>query len=546
MKISIKYNYKSVALTLCLLTLFSSAWAQTPGSNQKAKTVIHEKCLYHFDDLQRKQTWTESYNSAGLHFIDFKSSSYIEAYMNKNSGPLVKYYESDNSFDFGLRTASYTKINKTTFYGKIDYNNFRGKNMTNSGLVYPERYLLQVADDVPGKKLWESYELSGGLATELSKRLLFGFQVNYEAGQLAKVKDLRHKTRHLDFEVTSGLIYRVGNFNIGANYYYRKFHEKVEFSKISDEEKIFTGYVYKGLWYGLFNRWNISTLILERPFTDVVQGGSFQIEYQKENLRFLNELTYKVQDGLTGPGADKAYSQNEGEIFEYKGVAQYEQDRIRHYLKVNTRYTDAVNYDKVYNQERIGGIYVVFYYGLNKTHERRTFDVNAEYELALGKHKCAPEWNFTAGYNFSSRSAVSSLVHPYYFSQDINITAGYGKINKNFLMKKGMVDLSFMGAYSSGSGTKQEQHVSSLFTGVLSEDLIPSQRVDLLNREYEFLTKGKFIGEFGVRISKFASTKNSVGSVYLDAKYSFTTASDIKYHTGSNAGMFSLALGYSF
>ena len=212
MKLKLKYIIS--VLFLCQFSFVQSITGQVK---------VQEKSMYHFDDLQRKQNWTGSYNAAGLHFIDFSNSSYMEAYMEKNDGPFVKYYESDNSINFGLRTASYTKYKKTVYYGKIDYNNFIGQNMTWSGLINPERYLLLVADDIPAEKAKESYKISSGFSTPLAKNLLLGVTFNYEVANLSKRKDLRHETDLLDIEVCGGLVYQTRWLNIGANYYYRKF-----------------------------------------------------------------------------------------------------------------------------------------------------------------------------------------------------------------------------------------------------------------------------------------------------------------------------------
>jgi hypothetical protein len=380
----------------------------------------------------------------------------------------------------------------------------------------------------------------------LHENLFFGLQINYEAAMLAKRKDLRHRTDLLDFETTAGLMYKTEMFNVGLNYYYRKFHEKVEFSKIADDELLYTGYLFKGLWFGMIDIWNQRELNLSRSFIDVIQGGSLQVEFVKDYFRFHNEFTYKFKDGLSGPGIDRAYTQNEGTTLEYKGIAQYELDNMRHYLKIKTNYTDAVNYDKVSNTENIGGISTVIQYGRNKAFAKRSFDMSAEYELALGKFKCSPEWNFKAGYQYSSYSAVSSLVVPFYFTQEVNITTGYGKVNKNFLMQKGMIDLSLMGGYSMGNGDRLKMHTAAGASNQISDEIVPKQKVEMLKREYEYMTKGKLLGEVGFRYSKFVMKNRTAGSIYLDTKYSFTSASDLKYHTGGNAGIFSLALGYSF
>ena len=539
MKIKHKYILIVIALSLSQLTTTLTAVAQeTPK--------VQEKCLYHFDDLQRKQTWTESYNVAGLHFIDFSSSSFIEAYFGKNNGSLVKYYDSENSLNYGVRTSSYTKIKKTTFYGRVDYNNFIGKEMRYSGLIYPERYLLTVANDIPAEKRKESYKLNGGFATPISNNLLFGFQINYETANMSKMKDLRHNTRLLDFETTVGLVWTKGKFNFGTNYYYRKFHEEVTFSKITDDEVVFNGYLNKGLWFGIIDTWTNEALNLSRPFTDVLNGGSIQVEYVKGNLRFHNEFTYKHQEGITGPGADRAYSESKGDIFEYKGTVQLEQENLSHYLRVKSRYEDAVNYDKVTNSERIGGITIVYYYGLNKAFTRRTYNLNAQYELAIGKLKCNPDWDIHAEYNYLSAASLSSLIAPFYFTQDMYIHSFAGKVKKNFLFDKGMIDLALSGGYSSGTGDRLKQHMVSGSSDQITEDIIPDHNQYLLRREYEYMTTGKAFGEIGFRYSKFVTGKNSAGSIYFDATYSRSKASKAIYHNGDNASIFKLAIGYSF
>lgn len=538
MKLQVKYLFIIAASALLSLVFTSPVTAQ--------KREVQEKCLYHFDDLQRKQTWTDSYNPAGLGLIDFNSSSFVEAYMGSGKGDFVKYYEANQSFNFGLRTASYTKINKTTFFGEIDYNNFKGENMAWSGLIYPERYLMTVGNDVPAQKMKESYKLKGGLSAPLLPKLNFGLQVNYETAMMAKRRDLRHRTDLLDFEAITGIVYKGEKINIGASYIYRKFYENITFSKISDDVNEFQGYIFKGLWYGVFDRWDVREMDLSRPFLEVSQGVSGQLEYVEGGFRFLNEITYKYRDGYTGQGLEKALSQDQISTFEYKGNAQLESGDVRHYLKVNTLYTDGVNYDKISTQEVIGGLNVEIQYGRNKIFSKRSFDFNALYELAIGRHKCSPDWNLSAGYTHHSHMAVSSLTIPFYLTQNVKINSAFGKVNKNFVFSYGMIDVSLMAGYREGSGNPLKLENSNPTAPLVAEEILLEQREDLLNREFEYMIKGRAFGEAGVRVSRFVTSKNALGAVYLDAKYSLVQAGDVYYHAGNSSQFFSLALGFSF
>ncbi len=405
---------------------------------------------------------------------------------------------------------------------------------------------MSVANDRPANLIKESYKLSGGISTPLAEDLLFGLQINYETADAAKRKDLRHRTRLLDFETTAGLAARSDHLNIGLNYYYRKFFEDVTFSKIADDDVIYNGYLFKGLWFGMFDTWSQESLELERPFTDVVNGGSIQLEFINDNFHFFNEITYKSQRELTGEGEDKAYSEAKAKILEYKGKIQYETSNIRHYLNLNTHFTDAANYDRVTTQEKIGGSWFTFYYGLNRAFTKRNFNLNAEYNIAFGRYKCNPSFDLKAGYNFISQAALSSLVNPFYFTQDFKINTGYLKARKNFVFNKGMLDINLGAVYGEGSGNKLTQHISSTAIGNVSEDIIPQLHQELLNREFEFLTARKLQGSVGAKIFRFVSMNKQGGSLYLDANYTFLKAFDVQYQPEDRSGFFTIALGYGF
>jgi len=529
------YFYITVAYIFYLLISIAPIYGQVK---------VFDNSLYDFKDLQRKQTWTESYNAAGLYFIDFNKASYLEAYVGDNSGSFVKYYESDESLNFGLRTESYAKVKKIIYYGKLGYDKFLGNNMTWSGQIYPEKYLLNVADDIPAKKAKESYYISSGLSAPITNSLLLGFKFNYEVANLAKRKDLRHKTDLLDVEFSGGLLYKINKFNIGANYYYRKFHENVAYSKVAKDEINYNGYLFKGLWFGINDTWSQDVIKLSRPFLDVQEGISIQVEGFSKSVRFFNEFTYKRQEGFTGSGADKEYSQSKVNIFEYKNILQYGGERNNHYFKLDACYSEGINYDKITNQVNIGGINVIQYYGLNKIFTKREFNINPEYELSIGKDKYNSLWSFTLGYYYNSQYSVSSLVYPHYFSQKIFSNLGYVKANKRLILQKGVIDLSLSYLLSGGYGDKLQHHISDSGEKQASEDVIPYQNIDMLNKEFEYLTARKNNGGIGVKYSCFLA--KIAGSLYVNANFYYTTTPDVLYHSNNKARSFNLALGYSF
>ena len=78
--------------------------------------------MYDFDYIARSDGWLTSYNAAGLHgAVPVPGVSYAEAYFGKQNGRFINYWESDDSYDFGLKTESFRRFEKVSFYGKMQY-----------------------------------------------------------------------------------------------------------------------------------------------------------------------------------------------------------------------------------------------------------------------------------------------------------------------------------------------------------------------------------------------------------------------------------------
>ena len=529
-------RYKTILVSLLIATA-SVLNAQEQPAGEK---------LYRLDHLKQSLMWNGSYNMAGLQQVGNIATSYSELFYRKDNGGFTRYHESDNSFRFGVRTESFQRVKKVVFHGFVEYENFRGKNMTHSGQIYPERYLISVADDIPGPKRGERYTLKGGISVPVVKKLFGGLMIDYKVGNLAKMKDVRHRTTMLDFQATAGLMYQGNWFSAGANYFYQKFHERVTFSKIAPSEENYLGHVYQGLFFSQSSVWNMSSLDLSRPFLDKVNGGSVQLEIQPvENLKFFNEFTYKRQEGKSGEGRENALTKNYADIFEYRGKLAHLNDNWRQYLTVNTRFTEAENYNNIVESTNVGGWTVYYQYGEALIFARRIVDLNLEYEITWGE-LYRPSWVAKAGYERAQRVSKSSLVNPFYFTQDVTTSTFYGFANKHFSWGKGMLDTSVKAGFTSGDGDKLIRHTSPLMTADMDESIIPTQNELLLNQEYEFLTANRFNGTVGVRYARFLNGISPGSTGYVDFAYDMVRARGVTFAKGSNAASFRVAVGLSF
>ena len=88
---------------------------KSPKFKPSVQAERKEKPLYDFDYIARSDGWLASYNAAGLHgAVPVLGVSYAEAYFGKQNGRFINYWESDDSYDFGLKTESFRRLAKVS------------------------------------------------------------------------------------------------------------------------------------------------------------------------------------------------------------------------------------------------------------------------------------------------------------------------------------------------------------------------------------------------------------------------------------------------
>lgn len=506
---------------------------------------IDAKCLYNIANLKTHDPWFETENPAGLRLNKYENISLAEGFFEKDNGGFIRSYQSDNSYAFGLRTESFMRVENTHFYGRAEYRNFTGENMSMGGVIYPERYPLYVGDSQPGVKRLETYKLSGGMGMPITQGLDWGFGINYEAANMAKRKDLRHKNNLMDMELMPGLMYGRGHVRLGLNYYYRKFHDKPSFSRIGDDAVNSKGYLFKGLGFGLYEMWTTPGMNLSRSFTDVVNGLAAQVELNYGRIQFLNEFSYRRRKGLTGEGEERAYSKALHNNYSYKGFLTITSSSVVHFVRLRTDYEDLTNYDRITNQEIVGGITTTINYGNNKIFNRCSFTANGEYELLLGRWKHAPEWSAKIGVDYYRHVAVSSLLTPIYYTQRLDNTKLYVAATHMISFKRGMIDVGLGASYMSGGGNKLDKHIVPSINEVVVENTYPALIDVVLDTDFEILTAQRLSAQLKFRYAYFVN-KTKGNSLYLDMFMSYTKASKIIYLKDDYRLEATCAIGYSF
>ncbi|MFQ8826619.1 MAG: hypothetical protein ACLR76_03245 [Alistipes sp.] len=119
------------------------------GLLPEAKALPPAANLRDFDYIKGEDGWLTSYNAAGLLSLPVTSISFVEASFAKSDGGFVNYYQSDDSYDFGLQTESFYRLSpKIAMYGKVSPI-FRGRNMTGSAFIDPYYNLFDIVEADP-------------------------------------------------------------------------------------------------------------------------------------------------------------------------------------------------------------------------------------------------------------------------------------------------------------------------------------------------------------------------------------------------------------
>lgn len=508
------------------------------------------KNYYDFDFIEHSNAWLTCNNAAALRLLPVKNISKATAYGTKSDGDFKNYSESDDSYQFGLNTASYYTLGKITLYGKIGYDFFSGLRM--SGSVFTNPYempfdFVEYNENNAGKKNKETYTVDAGIGYELSRHWTVGARFNYSATNYAKRRDLRHTNTRLDWDLNFGIMYSLNKcFGVGANYIYARKVEDIKFEEIgTNEQKLFM-LVSSGAFYGRWEQFSSSGFIstTTQPVFNKYHGASAQIFITKPNLKAFYEFTYKSREGYFGlkhSGYDPMYSEHDGDIFEHKIFGAILGDHSQHSATIDLQYEKLKNYETVYQQYKDeSGLWVINYFGRNLTSQRENLYLTGEYRADLGIKEYMPKWSIIADGAYMQRNVTAS-VYPFYRDQKLKQLSANIAVNRTFFSGRNLFGVLLKGGYAKGGGIKARD---GYYAEPSSATAKPQELTDLLNSEFEYISAPRINGSVGARYTRLFS-KGVNG--YIDLRYNFTSATkDLTYLNGKKFQALNLTIGCTF
>ncbi|MDR1456011.1 MAG: hypothetical protein LBJ01_10200 [Tannerella sp.] len=505
-----------------------------------------------FDYIKQSDVRLAGDNAAGLRYLPVDRVSVAGIYANRSYGKFINYYQSDNSYTLGAQTESFYRFSPgIVFHGSVSYAGFTGKNMGGSAFINPYGNpfdIVEYSDTTRGIKNLETYHLTGAISADVSKRLTIGGKVDYTAANYAKRKDLRHKNKLLDMYVTAGLSYRINKaLEIGANYYYRRSVEGVEFKIYGTTDKQYFSLINYGAFYGkteMSGETGYTSENEDNPMYNSYNGASLQLGVHiNPAIHIFNELAYKSRNGEFGKRDPRkiVYSEHNSGILEYRGSFSLKKGRNHHFLNINIENETLENFENVYRFEsRPGGANYIVYYDPLKVADRERFGMKAEYVACLDVRDFCPEWIFRGGVNYNRRKLTASF-YPYYRKQNIHYANCGASATRNIIKGKNMYGISLDARYASGGGTIGND---GLYAAPGENQIKPASMESGLQNEYEYLTTGQVKGNIGLKYSKLFDKPGIRGYAALD--YSLTKAFGVKHLEGNSFNSATVTVGCVF
>ncbi len=510
---------------------------------QQADTV-----LYDLNYIKNSNVWLGSKNAAGLQFVPVKKVSTATLGFQKSDGGFKNYSQSDNSYQWGANTESFYRLNKNVMlYGLVNYDNYKGKDMQGSALVDPSKHPLSFEDNADttfGDKKLEQYHLTGGVSAQLSKRFILGGNVNYKAGDYAKLKDLRYQNRLFDLEASLGGLYKVSNsMELGINYSYNKRVESLKFEIHGNTDKQYLVFINYGDFYGTTELFGEEGYTKDkRPFVNNTNEISLQANIKiSPEVEFLNEFSFGTGKGYFGKKGTTAimFTEHDANNYGYTGTLQLRKPGNLHQFKLNGTYKSLINNLNVYRRETTtGGVSTIVYYGQNEVFTQDLTNASLGYWGYLGLINNIAQWVINSSIDYTNRNQKTTI-YPFYRKQDLSFWKIDGMATRNIIQADHMWSFSFGLAAASGSGGR---YTDALYQTPSADQRAPASRETYLNQEYEFLTKPRVTVEPAIQYSKLVNN-NMAAYIKLGTRY--TRAFDVSY-LGRSYNNASLSIGCFF
>jgi len=487
--------------------------------------------------------WLTSDNGALLTLAN-SSAAEAQATFSFEEGDLRNYDGAKRNIKWGGKAQAYVRLSPILMtYGSMEYQSNDGHQMTGSAFIDTRRLPFDLVEDSlanPGRKHKDTYKAEAAIGVQPLNWLAAGAKFNFTAANMAKYKDLRHKTTLMDLTLTLGATARHKAVTIGGDFYYRRNSQSVNFSTYGKSDKDYITLIDYGIFSGQTERFGAEGFTdksLEQPLITNNTGGGAQIKIDiTPQLNVFAEIRATSISGYYGKKSPYTitYSEHDGNALKWTAAVTLRLTNSMHTLKggfEKEKLANNITARKTLENEY--GAYHYEYYTPVKAADKQWTTANADYIAYFGKNL---QTSVTAGVNILKRKQTV-YYYPLLRRQDIGNTEGHISIEHNILLRKSRLTLQAGGSYRKGYGDIYSQETFQQAPATTEETQIPTM-TEFLNQEYQYLTEPQYSVGGSVRYTFAPLPKQPKLMLYTEAaaKYANNKALGDRYAINISIG----------
>lgn len=285
---------------LFLLMFTLPTMAQTPSDSLVGEPEYRYKNL--------TQLWHNTSNAAGLSLDDSPNRGFASIGFNHCGGDYHRVQEGGAMNNMQFFTERYQRLGRYLYsYGKVDFNLGRTKDRAFADQYRPyNSNPYQSGSDIAGSYDHQDFDMVASVGTTDFSGWRFGLQLNYQLGDLSRLRDPRSRSQLLDYRLTPSVSYTMGGHTLGLSGYYDRRKEKMGPLVTVQSDATLTYYLFSGMEYATGTIGGYSSF--NREWVNHQVGAAMDYGYRSDSFHTLNSFgisrgeeyaygTYKYEPG---------------------------------------------------------------------------------------------------------------------------------------------------------------------------------------------------------------------------------------------------------
>ena len=285
---------------LFLLMFTLPTMAQTPSDSLVGEPEYRYKNV--------TQPWHNTSNAAGLSLDDSPNCGFASIGFNHRGGDYHRVQEGGAMNNMQFFTERYQRLGRYLYsYGKVDFNLGRTKDRAFADQYRPyNSNPYQSGSDIAGSYDHQDFDMVASVGTTDFSGWRFGLQLNYQLGDLSRLRDPRSRSQLLDYRLTPSVSYTMGGHTLGLSGYYDRRKEKMGPLVTVQSDATLTYYLFSGMEYATGTIGGYSSF--NREWVNHQVGAAMDYGYRSDSFHTLNSFgisrgeeyaygTYKYEPG---------------------------------------------------------------------------------------------------------------------------------------------------------------------------------------------------------------------------------------------------------